>query len=359
MLKTRNIFIDTQAFVANNFFENENLKRLAEFGNKEIANIYLTDITINEIKSNIREDLLNAQAEINQFKKSISGKSRILKNVKEYKQYIDLPTLKLEVDFNQITNDLEEFIKHGKVTIIPFEKANLRDVVSKYFNKEKPFGTGKKKYEFPDAIVLSAIEYWCLENQSQIYIVGNDKDMKEYVSDSLFPIPKLRTVLDMLNKYENDRFDWITNIFKDSKEQIKTKIDERYKEKINEEWFSRIKVKDVDIEDFTFFDESIVQDNIDTGETIFQFDFDIYFTATVEYEHTYSSSLDYDRGEDRWLFNEQRTSTISMSKTETVEIAIEADYEQFKKEGYSDSSVYCSYVSIPDEEDFTEALKDE
>src|SRR5665648_695093 len=112
MLKTRNIFIDTQAFVANNFFESENLKRLAEFGNKGIIQIYLTEITINEIKSNIREDLLNAQDEINRFKKTIAGKSRILKNVDEYKQYIDLPKLDLQVDFNKLILELDLSLIH-------------------------------------------------------------------------------------------------------------------------------------------------------------------------------------------------------------------------------------------------------
>jgi hypothetical protein len=359
MLKTKNIFIDTQAFVANNFFENENLKRLAEFGNKEIVNIYLTEITINEIKSNIKEDLLNAQDEINRFKKSISGKSKILKNVDEYKQYIDLPILNLDIDFNKLTKELDEFIKYGKVSIIPYDTANLKNIVTRYFNKEKPFGTGKKKYEFPDAIVLSALEHWCLKNQFQIYIVGNDNDMKEYVSEMLLPIPKLRIILDLLNKFENDRTEWITKIFKESEEQIRNKLDERFKEKIHDEWFHKIKVKSIDIEDFTFYEESIVQDNIDSGETIFQFEFDIFFNVTVEYEHFFESSLDYDRGSDRWSFNELRTTRVSMSKTEIAEIAIEADYEQFRKEGQTDSSVFCSYISIPDEDDFIEALENE
>lgn len=359
MLKTRNIFIDTQTFVSNNFFENENLKRLAEFGKKEIINIYLTDITINEIKSNIREELLNAQDEINRFKKSISGKSKILKNIEEYRQYIDLPDLKLDVDFNNLTKELDEFIEHGKVSIIPYDKANLKNIITKYFNREKPFGTGKKKYEFPDAIVLSAIEYWCQKNKCKIYVVGNDSDMTEYVSEMLLPIPKLRTLLDLLNKFENGRTKWVTKIFKESEEQIREKLEERFKEKIEDEWFYKIKVKSVDIEDVTFYDESIVQDNIDSGETIFQFEFDIYFSATIEYEHSYQSSLDYDRGIDRWTFNEMRTKSVSMSKTEIAEIAIETDYEQFQKEGQSDISIFCSYVSIPDEDDIIEALENE
>ena len=79
MLRTRNIFIDTETFVSNNFFLGHNLDRLAEFGKDETIRIYLTEITIKEIQSNIREDLQNAQEELNRFKKSISHKGRILK----------------------------------------------------------------------------------------------------------------------------------------------------------------------------------------------------------------------------------------------------------------------------------------
>ncbi len=53
MLKTRNIFIDTQSFVANIFFGNENFKHLSKIGELETIKIDLTEITVNEIKSNI------------------------------------------------------------------------------------------------------------------------------------------------------------------------------------------------------------------------------------------------------------------------------------------------------------------
>ncbi|HZL09113.1 MAG TPA: PIN domain-containing protein [Prolixibacteraceae bacterium] len=360
MLKTRNIFIDTQAFVANNFFESENLKRLAEFGNKGIIQIYLTEITINEIKSNIREDLLNAQDEINRFKKTIAGKSRILKNVDEYKQYIDLPKLDLQVDFNKLILELDEFIKYGKIHIIPYNKANLKEIITKYFNKEKPFGLGKKKYEFPDAIVLSAIENWCIKNQCLIYVLGNDMDMKEYVSDKLLPVNKLRSILNTLNEFENARAKWLTKIFKESKERIQVEIEKRFKDKIEDEWFSRIKVNEIEIEDFTFFDdESIVVDNIDSNETIFQLELDIYFSATIEYEHIYESSLDYDTGKDKWSFNESRERSISMSKTIVAEIAFETEYKQNVKNDQSAYSIYCSFVTIPDEDEFLDAVRDE
>ena len=224
MLKTRNIFIDTETFVANNFFQNKNLSRLAEFGEMDTVNLCLTEITIKEIQSNIREELQNAQEEINRFKKNIANKGRILKNVEEYSKYISLPKLDINVDYDKINKELDKFIETGKITIIPFETADLKDIINRYFNREKPFGLGKKKYEFPDAIVLSAIEKWCVENSCQIYVISQDKDLKDYTSKNIIPIPNLRTILNKINtQFDNDRLEWINKIFLDSEKVIKEK----------------------------------------------------------------------------------------------------------------------------------------
>src|SRR4051794_23139350 len=81
MLKTRNLFIDTQTFVGNNFFQNKSLSRLAEFGKLDTVNIYLTEITKNEIQNNIKEGLNIAEQEINKFREAISSKDKILKQI--------------------------------------------------------------------------------------------------------------------------------------------------------------------------------------------------------------------------------------------------------------------------------------
>lgn len=148
MLKTRNIFIDTEVFVSNNFFQNKNLQRLAEFGNSETVNIYLTEITKNEIQSNIKENLMTAQQEINNFKKIISNKGKILKNLQNFKPYIDLPKLEVNLNFDELSVELENFIKEGKVKFIAFELANITDVVNNYFNQKPPFSLGKKNMNF-------------------------------------------------------------------------------------------------------------------------------------------------------------------------------------------------------------------
>jgi hypothetical protein len=166
MLKTKNVYID------------KNLQSLCDFGKDRTVNIYLTEITKNEIKSNIKEEILNTQKEINIFKKNISNKGKILKNLERFKPYFDLPKLELNLDFKVLSNKLETFIKDGNVSFIPFELADIKVVVENYFKQEPPFGDGKKKHEFPDAIVLSAIENWCKKHKQKIYFISSDSDLK-------------------------------------------------------------------------------------------------------------------------------------------------------------------------------------
>lgn len=77
MLRTRNVYIDTEVFISNNYFDSKNLQSLSNFGKDQTVNIFLTEITRNEIRSNIREEILTTQNEINIFKKNMSSKGKI------------------------------------------------------------------------------------------------------------------------------------------------------------------------------------------------------------------------------------------------------------------------------------------
>ncbi len=342
MLKTRNIYIDTQTFVANNFFANENLLRLSKFGEHGTINIYLTEITIQEIQSNIREELLNAQQEINRFLKDISNKGRILKNIEKFQPYFDLPRLDLEVDFSTLNEELQKFITDGKVKIIPYNLANLSEIMTRYFNKEKPFGLEKKKHEFPDAIVLSALDRWCENNKCKIYAISEDEDLKKYVSANVIIIPKLRTILDKINRqYKSDRIAWIEEVYSNSEEIIIQKIEDRFTDEMKfNSWFG-VDLTFLEVSEIILYEPSIVQDNEDTGETIFQLEADIYFSVNGIFE-------DVSRNHDSsWPQKERRKARRTIGTTQTVEIAIEINFDERDLLKPEASSIFCSYCSVP------------
>lgn len=353
MLKTRNIFIDTEVFVSNNFFQGKNLQRLAKYGNLQTVNLYITEITKNEIQNNIKENLLNAQNEINKLRQLISNKGRILKNIETFKPYLDLPKLDMNVNFDQLSQDLDKFILDGKIQSIPHDNANINDVVKKYFTQSPPFGSGKK-YEFPDAIVLSAIENWCAKSATKMYVISNDPDFKNFVSSDIIPIPSIKDMLGkIINQYNADEIEWINKIFQIHESDIVNKINETFIEKLIDEISFDISVSNIEILNTNLHDKSLVED-IRSHEYIFQLDFDIRFQAEVTYDD-YSHSI-YDKEDDKYYFYESATTTIEIETTQTAEISIEAYFEDGEEPEDANVNIYCSSVSIPDDDIITDEL---
>ncbi|HGS5020507.1 PIN domain-containing protein [Vibrio cholerae] len=64
---------------------------------------------------------------------------------------------------------------------------SVSDLLEKYFRNEPPFAdTGKKKNEFPDAIILMAVEAWAEEHGKNVLAVAKDGDWESYCKDSQY-----------------------------------------------------------------------------------------------------------------------------------------------------------------------------
>lgn len=354
MLKTRNILIDTQTFVANNFFQNKNLTRLANFGGSTV-HIFLTEITKNEILKNVRENLFAARDEISRFRKVIHNKGKILKHVTEWNQYLELPAFDLPQRFEQISESLEHFIAVGNVTMIPYEKADLKAIVHKYFNSEPPFNGVGKKYEFPDAIVLSAAEEWCKENRTQLYVLSDDQDMKSYDSQYLILIPKLQVLLDkIIKQYHFDEINWVSEIFRIQKDEISARLQSAFTEKILDELSFDLDLSYINVESFELGEFSVVDDNSMTGGYAFQFDYDVEFSMSVLYnDHSLAT---YDKEDDKWYFPEKRRRTVRLSTVQTAEISLEAYYDDGESPENANVNITIVGTSIPEEYDVIQHL---
>ncbi|MBK7935556.1 MAG: DUF4935 domain-containing protein, partial [Lewinellaceae bacterium] len=241
----------------------------------------------------------------------------------EFNKYLSIPKLDINLDYDNLKKQLDEFIKKGKVQILPFQYADLNSIIPRYFNHEKPFGLGKKKHEFPDAIVLSAIEVWCEKQDCEIYLVSGDEDLNSITSKRVTAVSSLRDILDRINRqYEVDRIKWFENLFSNSKTSIIDKIKDKFKEEIEDQMSFDAEISNVKTYDVKLFKASIVQDNKETGEVIFQLDVDIHFYADIEHED-FDNGI-YDSEEGRWLTYGRKTRHINASTTQTVEISIEA-----------------------------------
>ena len=70
---------------------------------------------------------------VNKFKNDIASKGKIIKNFEPFAEYINLPKLEVSEDFENLSSDLEQFLSHGKVQFIPYQKADLTKVMTRYF----------------------------------------------------------------------------------------------------------------------------------------------------------------------------------------------------------------------------------
>lgn len=358
MLKTRNIYIDTEAFVASNYFQSENLKRLSEFAKAGVVKLFITEITKREIIDNAASSLAEAVHEINEFKKKIAGK-RVLKNIAHFKPYLDLPKLELNAQFAQIAQDLDTFILESRIQVIPYETADLNEVVSNYFTQAKPFGPGKKKHEFPDAIVVSSLKHWCSRSGEKMYLISGDNDMKGLGINSLLSIDSLKDMLNLINKQnsadELARMHLIDRAFEQFKETIIKEIEQKFEEKLIDELGFDISLDDVEVEEITLFPYSVVEDRVVEGQTTIQLDYDVHFSATVIYQD-YSFGF-YDREDDKYFGARTSRKKIAIGSTQTAEIAIEDLFsDQDNPDELVDVSITCTYTSIPDANDITDEL---
>ncbi|CAH8242511.1 MULTISPECIES: PIN domain-containing protein [Vibrio] len=94
------------------------------------------------------------------------------------------------IDSSEIENlantRLDTFIdRTGALVLECGEYVSITDLLKQYFDNAPPFAeTGKKKSEFPDAIVLMATEKWADENDYKVLAVARDGDWGKYCENS-------------------------------------------------------------------------------------------------------------------------------------------------------------------------------
>lgn len=83
-------------------------------------------------------------------------------------------------------NRINKFIANtGALVLECGNYISVTDLLKQYFQNEPPFAEiGKKKSEFPDAIVLLATEQWAKDNDIRVLAVAKDNDWKNYCETS-------------------------------------------------------------------------------------------------------------------------------------------------------------------------------
>src|SRR5216684_1155888 len=145
-LKTKNVFIDTEAFDAANLnFESTAFKELVRLAQADFVKVLLTAVTETEVQAHITEKIHEAAQGIKRFRKE----QRMLRNVAACDSFFEDFDEKAAVE--EVQKKFKKFLGDANVKVLSLENADAGAIFKDYFDMKPPFGEGKKKHEFPDA----------------------------------------------------------------------------------------------------------------------------------------------------------------------------------------------------------------
>ena len=320
-LKTKNVFIDTSIFYQANFaFQGHLLKRLSDDAESNL-DLYITDITIKEIESNIHEKIADSWSALVKFRKEgMILRDSTNENVKEIFAFENLQTFESE-----FKDGFRKYREDAKFNEISIQDVDINNIFNKYFSKQPPFGEGKKKSEFPDAFVLTALERWCKNENEIMYVVSVDEDMKNAClqTDCLIYISRLEELFDFIVNENDYLHKLVLEIVMRKETTLKETIEEEFKE------------MGFLIEDQDGIVENVIVNSIELDDTLVQFvgkDFAsismevaIKFSADLEYKDLDNAA--YDSEEKKYIFWEYINETVERSEVFPIEVDFIYDEE--------------------------------
>ncbi len=315
-LRTSHVFLDTQVFVAANFqFSSGHLKRLAAWSRIGQITLHLTDITLREIEVKITERLQEVYQAVESFKK----KAMLLRGIPSFDPLFNFD---IELVKNDFTNRLSEFLESAKVNIISTKNVSVETIFNKYFNQKPPFGQGKKKYEFPDAFSIEALENWCIENGENMYVISADSDLEAACSSSssLYLLQKPEELLNLITKSEGwDIYLLGYHCFSESENKIKQDIANKFA------WLDFLladtdgEVNSVIVKSVDLLEKNLVEIQKDKNVLYFELETEVSFSADVSYPDPDWTVYDSEEGELIVL----KTIEKTIEKTEKISVEVE------------------------------------
>lgn len=327
------IFIDTNIFVSENYFlEGNSINQLMTLAEDGFINILWPEIAYEEVKSHLLRDVLG------NFREVCGKDNKALRNNDVFLSFCQTGAKSVE---RCVLKKLERFKSRSNAYIIPYSYCiDVEGVFKKYFNKEKPFGSDKKKYEFPDAFIIQALEKYCQgTGLNKIIVLTQDKDFvsssshlkvvrdyKQYVSDKLAD----KVVMDELHE----------SLDKNSILLIK-EWQKEIEELLNDDRTYLVFCNYDDISDITIKQCRIKLDKDDlyvlgVDEDMIRVEVHPIVTFSVEVEYHDTSEASYDKEFDEWYGDEWKTETINL----TVEFKSILNYNKENRDFEIESSDY-------------------
>jgi hypothetical protein len=170
----KTVFLDTHLFETHLFdFDSALLENFPSFASTGLINVVTTEVTCGEIEARMTEKVHESLQSLNQWLKARD--TRILRHIGDRYEVLFSKT-KPEDLATILKKQFHDFLEATHTTIIPTGSIDGAKLVAAYFGSIAPFGSGRKKEQFPDAIAVAVLRQWCEENDCTVEVVSGDGD---------------------------------------------------------------------------------------------------------------------------------------------------------------------------------------
>lgn len=193
-LETRHVFLDTQVY--RNLRHNPANRALTLLREQIEAHrivLHTTDVTLMEVKRQIRESVIAHSRELGKLEKDLAQWRKASPDKG--------PSAPITMDVDMLA---EEMFEQFRLFLLRDCRAVSHEALSipagyvfgRYFRREPPFH-GDDSKEFPDAFALEALSRWCERERESLYVVSKDGAMLKAADDhpSMLTMPTLHQVL--------------------------------------------------------------------------------------------------------------------------------------------------------------------
>ena len=205
-LKTNHIFLDSSIIIREGYLTSRRIDRLIAYSREGLVKLHIVDISVEEVLYKVGEKLTDIYRQHSSVFRFIGSKVPFLRHSAQltaiFAQNSDFDRDGVN---EEIAKSIREKINASGITEHKVAKDAANKVFYNYFNKNKPFGDGRKKSEFPDAFILETVAQFCRKNECRTYIVSKDLDILQSNYENIFPISELDALLGLIDRVKTGK----------------------------------------------------------------------------------------------------------------------------------------------------------
>jgi hypothetical protein len=315
------LFLETQLFCANNFdFDRTAFLELIERVKDDRVNVFLTSITVGEVKRHLSQEVRTAANAIDKMRADI----RILANSAKPEVKARAQRLDPKPVIAELLKQFEDFVKETQATLVDASKVNPEVVFQKYFDLQLPFQQKQeKRHEFPDAFAIEALRHHAQSSGHEVVVITGDKGFRG--ACEAHAITVFESLEEFLNRENTEReskiSEHILKCFETNRDEVEQQIKQQFEMSAFILTDQEGEVDSATIEALAIEDPLVVR--IEQRKAILDVSVRLEFGAKIIYDDP--DSIVYDREEGRTYAFNTVAETVDEQSSFELEITVTFD----------------------------------